>query len=417
MRKILLPLTAIYLASFLLYAGNGLFITSAGLKLYEMGVDSVLIGFVNSSFFAGFVIGSIFAISFLQKVGHIRGFCFFTSLFVFGILVHALNDNIYSWIGFRVMLGFANSGILMILESWLNEKSETSYRSRVLSFYSLTFYLAYLVSVYILGLNLEISEIFIISAVFSLISVFPVSLTKIKEPKLEPIEGLSFPNLINIVPLALLGSFISGIVLNGFFTMSSVYILKIGYGASEVAFFLGSGILGGFLIQIPMGKISDSYGRRNSILGTSCLAFMASCALFYTENIHIQYTASFFLGVGIFTFYALSLARANDVLEDSSKIVEVNQALLLSYGIGSLISPVLLGFLLDSFGKYGFIGIFQITTIILFIFALTKDVVPISQRSVYVPIVGDTSSIAATMDIRDENDAKKIEELQNSETS
>lgn len=416
MKKIILPLFTLYCVSFLLYTGNGLFLTSAGLKLYDIGIDTMLIGIVNASFFLGIAVGSIFAVSVLQKVGHIRSYCFFGSVYTLGILAHILSDNIYLWMIFRLLLGLGTSGLLMIIESWLNEKSDTSNRSRVLSFYSLTFYFSYLLGVYLLSYNLSLMNIFIISAIFSLFSLIPVSLTKIKEPSIPPVKRVSFPNLFSIVPLALLGSFIAGLVINGFFTMSSIYVLKLGFGAKEVSIFLACAIAGGFVIQIPMGKFSDTYGRRNAIMLSSSLAFISSCLLFiYTHNLLMQYISSFILGSGIFTFYSLSLARANDVLDNPSDIVEVNRGLLLSYGIASLLSPIILGFLLVSFSSYGFITLFIVSSLVLFIFALTKDSIPLEDRTVYVPIVGDTGALAANMDVREENNAQEIEELQKSQ--
>lgn len=416
MKKILVPLLALFLASFLLYTGNGLFITSAGLKLYDMGIDTMLIGLVNTSFFLGLTIGAVFAIKVLQRVGHIRSFCFFVAIYGLGVLVHILFYNVYFWIVFRLFLGFGLSGLLMIIESWLNEKSETAFRGRVLSFYSSTFYFSYLVSTYFLSLNMSMSMIFVVSSIFVFLSLIPVSLTKIQEPQIPEQNRVSVPRLANIVPLALLGSFISGVVLNGFFAMASVYILKLGFGAKEVSIFLAAAIFGGFIIQIPMGKFSDTFGRRNALLATSFMAFLASTALlFFAHKPNILYLASFFLGCGIFTFYSLSLARANDILSDASEIVEINRGLLFGYGIGSLIAPLLVGYLLTLFGHYGFTGVFATSTLILFLFALTKDVIPIEERSVYVPVVGDTGSIAPTLDIREENNAQEIEELHASE--
>lgn len=399
MKKIIMPLFALYLASFFLYAGNGLFITSAGLKLYEMQIDTKFIGFINTSFFIGVAIGAIYAVRVLQRVGHIRSFCFFAAMYGLGVLAHVLVENVYFWVIFRIFLGFGDSGLLMIIESWLNEKSQSEYRSRVLSFYSLTFYLSYLLSTSLLGFSQNI--IFVLSAIFLIISLIPVSLTKIKEPVIEEQKALSLPNMLNIVPLSLLGTFVSGITLNGFFTMGSIYILSLGFSANEVSLFLASGILGGFVIQLPMGKFSDTYGRKKAILATSMLAFVSSCVLLiFNDIIIIQYICSFFLGCGIFTFYSLSLARANDVLDNTSAIVEVNRGLLFSYGIGSLIAPLLVGYLLDFFGNYGFSSVFIVSSLALFLFALTKDVVPKEERSVYVPVVGDTGSIAPNLDIR-----------------
>lgn len=414
MKKTIKQLSALYAASFLMYTGSGLFITSISAKLYALKVNTVMIGIVNSSLYIGIALGSIFSIFVLQKVGHIRSFCFFCSLYALEVLFHILSNNIYFWILFRLGLGFSTSGLLVVIESWLNEKSDTSNRSSILSYYTLTFYLSYLISVSLLSLNLSITNIFILSTIFTLFSLLPISLTKIKEPIVTQTERISFPNLLKIVPLSLLGSFLAGITANGFITMGSIYILKLGFGSKEISIFLACAIGGGFLVQIPIGKFSDKYGRRNAIILVSLISFIASCILLiFVHNIYMQYIGAFLMGLGIFTFYSLSLARANDVIKNPSDIVEVNRGLLLAYSVGSLITPVLSGVLLEVFLSYGFISLFLISSFILCFFAITRDSVPLKDRSVYVPIVGDTGSIVSQMDIREENNSQEIQELHN----
>ena len=78
------------------------------------------------------------------------------------------------------------------------------------------------------------------------------------------------------------------------------------------------------------------------------------------------------LGAGIFCIYALSLARANDMLKDKSKSVEISRTVLFCYSLGSLIAPLVLGILMQSFGDSGFVWFYIANLAFLIIFAINK---------------------------------------------
>src|SRR5689334_23027129 len=63
----------------------------------EDGVSAQVAGYVMSSYYAGFVIGSLSAQRIIQRVGHIRAFAAFAATMTAAIMVHALVFDIPVW--------------------------------------------------------------------------------------------------------------------------------------------------------------------------------------------------------------------------------------------------------------------------------------------------------------------------------
>lgn len=398
----LVTFLALFTGIFLLFVGDGLFITSAGVRLHEMGMSNIVIGLVNTSFFLGAALSTIMAHKVISRVGHARSFSIFGAVFAVGSLTHVLTENLYLWGVLRVFQGFSYYGLLMVVESWLNERSDTSIRSRVLATYEITFYIAFSVGLYLIGLNIGANNIFLLAAVFVILAIIPVLLTRLEEPALPPKERISMPRFRGISPLAIVGAFFAGIMTNGFFTVSSVYMLEQGFSVKEASLFATAGMFGGFAIQIPVGKFSDTYGRRPALILALSIAVLSSAATWLLQgNAHHQYVIAFFLGTGIFTIYSLSLARANDErhLADLN-VVQISRGILFCYGLGALFSPLVYGVAMHFFPAKGFGGVFAALSVTLFVFTLTQKTVPKSKRSTYVPMPSAISEISSGLDPR-----------------
>lgn len=400
--KLLRILSALFIGIFTLYIGNGLFLSSAGIKLSELGVSNTLIGAVNTSFFIGAALSAIAAHLVISRVGHARSFAVFAALISVGTLLHTLTDNVWIWMVLRVMQGFCHYGLLVVAESWLNEKSDSSIRGRVMAIYQTIFYVAFACGVILMGLNLSNTGIFILSALFTILALVPVALTRLPEPAIPPRERASIPKLFTIAPLALVGGFVGGITVTGFFTMSSVFMLSQGFSVQEASYFMTAALIGGFVIQMPVGRLSDTYGRRNTLIVMSSISLIASIATWLVHgSAYLQYIMGFFLGCGIFTIYSLSLARANDVVNGkATSLIEISRTLLFAYGIGSLISPMLLGVVMQQFGAHGFGVVLAIASAILLAVSIWQDRVKPQDRSVYIPMPAGLTDIASVLDPR-----------------
>ncbi|WP_367649327.1 MFS transporter [Campylobacter sp. RM16188] len=364
-----------------LFIGNGLVISSAGIELKIMGAGELATGLVIAAFFIGAMLSTIMSHKIVSKVGHIRSFAIFSSLFGISAMFHELSSNLYFWSLLRGCLGFCYYSILMIVESWLNERARNEVRSRVIAFYEIVFYVCFGLGILVLSLDLSSSEIFLISAAFILISSIPLNLVRIKEPPIPERKNISIPKIFALVPLALITSIVAGVLVNGFFSMASVYILLQGFSPKEVSFFMTIAMAGGFIAHGIIGGISDKFGRRPVIIGCS-LVSLAAAIIFvkFDLSINLQYALSFFLGSGVFCLYALALARANDMLVHKSKSIEVGRAILFSYSIGSLFSPVIMGVVMSFYGASGFMWVYVVLLTLLILFALTQKTVPEKYR-------------------------------------
>lgn len=385
LRKILFPISSLFFSIAFLAIGYGMILTFVGVYLKELQVSNTVIGIINASFFLGAVSSSIFSQKIISTVGHIRSFAAFASIMVVSFLLHSVFFNEILWAFLRLISGFSFFGLLIILESWLNEKSSEKDRGKILAIYTIIFYLSTAIGQLFLNIDEHFKQaIFTIGSVLVLFSVVIIALTKIKEPKLAEFEKYSVPKIFSIVPLATVSSFIGGFFVGGFFTMVPVYILMQGQSIEVVSYFMLITLIGGLISQWPIGLLSDKYGRRKLIAFSAFFSAVIS-TLFIVFNLDEQtlYILGFLLGFSIFSVYPLAVARANDVVDENKDIVEISRALLFAYGIGSFISPLLIGFGLSYMPQFLF-TCFGILGLFLCFYSLSKKRIADDDLSTFV---------------------------------
>ena len=72
---------SLLLAIFMLMAGGGFMATLIAVRLERAGSSALVVGAVGTAYFLGLVIGSTRAGHLVARVGHIRAFAAFVSLF------------------------------------------------------------------------------------------------------------------------------------------------------------------------------------------------------------------------------------------------------------------------------------------------------------------------------------------------
>ena len=402
------PISSLFFAIAFLAIGYGMILTYVGVYLKELGLNDAIIGLINASFFLGAIGSSIFSQKIISSVGHIRSFATFASLMVISFLVQALFFNEYLWAILRFISGFAFYALLIILESWLNEKSSQTHRGKILAIYTIIFYLAMAVGQLFLNIKGDTNYIiFILGSVLILFSVLFISMTKIKEPILKPFEKYSFPKLFSVVPLALVSCFVGGFLVGGFFTMIPIYLITKYSSIEMVSLFMACTIIGGLISQWPIGLLSDKYGRRKLIAINGF--YISAVSLLFIVSFSYQnmiYVLGILLGLSIFSIYPLALARANDVVDENKDIVEISRALLFTYGLGSFIAPIFLGFGLYYYSEFIFV-IFAILGVFLGFYSLSKKRIADDHMSVFVNIPMASGGAAVEMDPRQDLDYKK----------
>ncbi|MFO7787753.1 MAG: MFS transporter [Halospina sp.] len=113
-------------------------------------------------------------------------------------------------------------------------------------------------------------------------------------------------------------------------------------------FSIGVLLLGGVVLQWPIGHFSDRFGRRPLILAVAAMTTLISVAMMSAAGrvpLWPLVGLSALLGGFSFTLYPLSVALANDS-QDEGNFVGVSAALIFLWGVGAAISPILGGSIL-----------------------------------------------------------------------
>ena len=402
LKTYILPISSLFLSITFLAIGYGIMITYIGVYLKQAGVSSFSIGLINSAFFLGAIASSIFSQKIISTIGHIRSFASFAALMVIAFLLHSIYLNEFFWGFLRLISGFTFYALLIIVESWLNEKSSNSQRGQILAIYTIIFYLSTALGQLFLTIPKD-SEFFVftVGSVLVLFSLITIAMTKIKEPILKPFEQYSFPKLYSIVPLALTGSFIGGFFVGSFFTMLPLTILHKFDSTTILSIFMSLTLIGGLVSQWPIGKLSDKYGRRKLIAFCGFFtAFVSLLFIIVPELNSYYYILALLLGVTIFAIYPLSLARANDVLDENKDMVEISRALLFAYGAGSFIAPIILGIIFTFLNYEAIFFIYLTIGFFLGLYSLSRKRVADDDMSVFVNFPVTSGPVAAELDPR-----------------
>jgi MFS family permease len=115
--------------------------------------------------------------------------------------------------------------------------------------------------------------------------------------------------------------------------------------------FMSAFTLGGALIQLPVGRLSDRMDRRLIIAGASLMAATLGVALWYFSGISQALTLALVavFGMAVLPVYGLSIAHANDRLP-REMFVEASATLLLINAAASVAGPIIAATVTDRFG-------------------------------------------------------------------
>lgn len=340
MMQALFSVRTMLAAIFVLMAGSGFLSTLIAIRLEEAQAGSLAIGLVATSYFAGLAVGAIRVAQLIARIGHIRAFAAFVSVYSASSLAYAVIDHPVIWIGLRFIDGFVMSGVFVCLESWLNRVATQKTRSTILAAYMVALYAGQAVGQFLLNLGKESPALpFMLSAILLSLSLLPVVLTHIDQPKLEKFASFSMKRLYAVSPLGVIGTLATGVMLGAFYALGAVFVRRIGMELSQVALFTSVVIAGGVALQWPLGALSDRFDRRKVIVGSLVVAAAFSAALaLSTSYLAIFALGAIFGGVS-FALYPLCVAHSNDHLEEDDR-VGASSGLVLAYSIGAAAGPL-----------------------------------------------------------------------------
>ena len=336
------PLIPLLIAAGILLAGNGLQGTLIALRGAVEGFSASTIGLMGTAYFAGFLVGCLVMPRLLQSVGHIRTFAALAAVAASASITLVIVVEPVTWMAMRLVTGFCFSGLFMTVDSWINSGVSNKDRGSVLSIYRIIDIIAVTGSQYLIPVfGVEGFVIFALMAMMISLSVVPVSVADRSNPQPPEAVGLDLTAVWTNSPLACLGCLAIGLTNSAFRLVGPIYAQDIGLSVADVATFMSAGILGGAVLQYPLGYLSDRGDRRYILLMATTGAVMAGLGITYLAG-----SSAYFNFVGIFLFgafslplYSLAAAHANDHAK-KGQFVQVAAGLLFFFSAGATIGPI-----------------------------------------------------------------------------
>ncbi|MFA5626027.1 MAG: MFS transporter [Thiohalomonadaceae bacterium] len=381
----------------LLLIGMGSLGTLLGLRAGIEQFGSVLTGVVMAAYFLGFVVGNRLCPPLILRVGPIRAFATMAAIVTVVSLMHPLLVSPYAWFVLRVINGACMMGLYMVIESWLNVITPNERRGQVFAVYMATTLVAMALGQYLILIG-DITSLlpFSLTAMFLVLALVPVALTRISQPEPVEVQRLSMPALFRISPLGATGALFAGMATGAFWGMGPLFTHRIDLTSAETAIFMSAVVLGGALLQWPIGRLSDRYDRRR-VLAVICLA-AALAALVGYVLVYLWpgalFVSAFAYGGFAFTVYSLSVAHTNDHMS-KEQMLEATRSLLLLHGIGAASGPILAGVLMRWFGPGSLLLYFAVVQILLGLYAVRRIRIrpPIISAEPFHPMASETSQV------------------------
>jgi MFS family permease len=318
------------------------------LILEARGTGATLNGLNAASTFLGVIVGPWLTPAAVRWLGirRLLLICLALNIAIFQ-LMHVL-DSIAAWFVLRALLGLTGSTIFTTTEAWINLLATDHGRGRVIGLY-----IAALSAGFAIGpLMLSVTGIegwlpFLAASGIVAVSAIPLLGVGGEARHLGREPGGGVLAIFGQAPFILFATALAGCYEQTTLSLLPVWGLRIGLGTAFAAATLTAVYLGAIALQVPIGWLSDHMTRLSALRICAAAAVLGAALLVVVGSATLPLYAVLFLWGGMATgIYPVALAMAGERFTGSD-LVSVNAAMIMSYGLGGLIGPVLGGAAMD----------------------------------------------------------------------
>lgn len=409
MKAVILSVTAVFLSIALLVSGSAMLTTLISLRLDMEQFSTTTLGVVLAFYSVGFVLGATYGVDVIRKVGHIRAFAVYAAVACATTLLHPLVVNPEAWAVMRLVVGFCLAGLMTVTESWINDRATNESRGKLLSVYTINFYLASSAGQLLVGFSDPVEFVaYTLVAVLIVMSLVPLSLTQSLIPATPShTHSLGVRALAKQAPSGLTGALVSGLALGAFVALGPIYASRAGLPLTDLSLYMGFTVICAVLLQWPAGWLSDRKGRLPVLVGlllTGALAAGAAAMLGQSSRLALfGFSGAFFALTA--SIYPVSVALTNDNLHPD-QVVAGCASLLRTYGVGTMLGPLLIAWLMGAFGDAALFAVISIAMAVaaaLVHYAFQSgDEVPIEEQVEYVTTSPTSTLVLTEIDPRNE---------------
>jgi len=317
-----------------------LWLTHAHLSTWEIGI-------VSSAYFSGNLVGTLIAGSVIRNLGFSRSYHVACLLFALATAAMLMFVGFWSWLAWRFFAGIGCALIWVIVESALLRSGTINNRGQLLAAYMIIYYFGMVGGQLLLSrVPTELQSVIPWVSSIIIIAMLPMIFAHIASDDEQQTKVSLWPMFKrSSARLGVNGCILSGIVLGSLYGLMPLFLSHQGMSDANVGYWMALLVSSGIIGQWPVGKLADRYGRLLVLRIQVFVVIMASMAMLSGYGMA---PSLFILGCAGFTLYPVAMAWACEKAQPH-ELVAMNQALLMSYTIGSLLGPTMTALLMQHY--------------------------------------------------------------------
>ncbi|QGQ44242.1 MFS transporter [Metabacillus sediminilitoris] len=353
---------------------QGMLLPLIAIIFENSGVSSSLNGLNATALYIGILLVSPFMEYPLRKFGYKPIIILGGLLVAVSLSLFPLWQSFWFWFALRLLIGIGDHALHFATQTWITSFSPENKRGRNLSLYGLFFGVGFAAGPLMTPLiNLHEALPFIISSILCFCGWFLLFLLKNDFPE-QTIEVNSMKETIKRFRSALKYGWVAFLPPFGYGFLESslngsfpVYGLRIGLEVPNISVLLFSFAIGAIVFQLPLGMLSDKFGRRMILMSILFIGFVSfTSASFLEESVFALTICLFIAGMVVGSTFSLGISYMTD-LTPKNLLPTGNLLCGIAFSIGSLTGPFLGGLFIEYTNNISYFLIISGMLLIIFI--------------------------------------------------
>lgn len=344
----------------------------------KSGVSPSLNGLNATALYIGILLVSPFMEMPLRKYGYKPVIIYGGAIVIISLALFPIWETFWFWFALRLLIGIGDHSLHFATQTWITSSSPANKRGRNISLYGLFFGIGFASGPLMTPLvNINESLPFIVSSILCFIGwIFVFSL---KNERPEQDVGINsfvatikqFRKTLKYGWVAFLPPFSYGFLessLNGSFP---VYALRMDIDVTSVSMVLSAFAIGSIITQLPLGIISDKYGRKNILITVLFLGFFSFTAASFLEHSFVGLFVAFLIsGMIVGSTFSLGISYMTDLVP-KNLLPTGNLLCGVFFSLGSLSGPIIGGLFIKFLENVSFFYIISTMLLTLSIIVFT----------------------------------------------
>lgn len=366
MRAAVASVSAVIIAIFFIQLANGLQTSLISYRAVLESFPDITTGMIMASYYVGYSSAPLAGRAVIGRLGHVNTMWLGAVFAALAIALHAFLVTPLAWAALRLMSGFVLSSLYIGAESWIHDRVANDKRGRVFSIYMVVQMIAMTLAQALFSLGDPRSLFpFLLAAAIFVVGAAPVVVARHTAPHRLPPEPLNLKVLFLASPLGAIATVLAGVSWSIVFTFGPVYARHSGFDQNQTSVFMALAMVGGAILQFPLGWLSDHAGRRATIALMSAGGVAVSLFGLWADGrgYALECAGALLAGALIFPIYAISAAHTNDSVAPKNRVAAAS-GLILLFGLGSIFGPLISGGAVTALGSGGFYSVLAITLVL-----------------------------------------------------